>query len=92
MEHKFTQKELNAARKKELYDYLLKEHPDTVKKSGNTLILLSRKSVKVRKGYSGFIDYQTGERGHSIEYLMRYLDYSFEKAVETLLNIKGGGA
>jgi len=92
MRMEFTKEEINAARHQELYDYLLEAHFEAIIKSGRTLMLKRRKSVKVRKGYSGFIDYKTGERGHSIDYLMRYLDYSFDEAVTVLLHIKGGEA
>lgn len=57
---------------------------------GKTLKLKRKQSVKVREGYFGFIDYQTGERGHSIDFLMRYLNYSFEEAVIALLNFERG--
>lgn len=92
MEKRFTSVELASARKTELYDYLLKHHSDKVKRVGNTLLLKSSPSVKVKKGYYGYTDYQTRERNHSVEYLMRYFDYSFEEAVIALLNHKGGEA
>lgn len=92
MRNEFSKSELNAARHTELYDYLLENHVDAFKRSGKTLILRNGKSIKVRKGYSGFINYKSGERGHSVDFLMRYLDYSFEEAVTVLLHIKGGGA
>lgn len=92
MKKKFTSVELSSARKTELYEYLLLNHSEAIKKVGNTLLLKSCPSVKVKKGYYGFTDYRTGEKGHSIDYLMRYLNYSFEEAVVALLKSKGGEA
>lgn len=92
MKREFTSVELSSARRTELYDFLLTHHSDKVKKVGNTLLLKSNPSVKVKKGYYGYTDYQTRERSHSIEYLMRYFNYSFEEAVIALLNYKGGEA
>ena len=92
MGKKFTSKQIGEARRKELYDFLISNHSEAIKRKGSTLLLKGQKSVKVRKGYSGYIDYLTSERGNSIDFLMRYLDYTFEEAVDALLHIQGGGA
>lgn len=63
------------------------KHNEEVIRVGNTLKLKQKKSVKIRKGYAGYIDYATGERGNSIDLLMQYFGYSFEEAMDELLNM-----
>ncbi len=70
-----------------MYEYLLMNHSGEVIKVGNTLKLMQKKSVKIRKGYAGYIDYDSGERGNSIDLLMKYFGYSFREAVDVLLDI-----
>ena len=80
-------KEIEKARKQDLYEFLLLKHNEEVIRVGNTLKLKQKKSVKIRKGYAGYIDYATGERGNSIDLLMQYFGYSFGEAVDELLNM-----
>lgn len=87
MSRNFTSKQIANARRKELYHFLLCNHASSIKRCGSTVVLKDQKYIKVRKGYSGFIDYMSGERGNSIDFLMRYMDYTFEEAVIALLNI-----
>lgn len=70
-----------------MYEYLLTKHSEEVIRVGATLKLNQKKSVKIRKGYAGYIDYQIGERGNSIDLLMKYFSYSFREAVDALLSI-----
>lgn len=70
-----------------MYEFLLTRHNEEVVKVGNTLKLKQKKSVKIRKGYAGYIDYDSGERGNSIDLLMKYFSYSFREAVDALLSI-----
>lgn len=92
MGRKFTSKQLSKARRTELYAYVLSHHEEAVKRVGSTLVVKEQHYVKIRKGYSGYIDYLSGERGNSIDFLIKYLGYSFEDAVDALLCIKGGEA
>lgn len=70
-----------------MYEYLLTKHTEEVIRVGSTLKLKQKKSVKIRKGYAGYIDYENGERGNSIDLLMQYFGYSFREAVDVLLDI-----
>lgn len=70
-----------------MYEYLLTKHSEEVIRVGATLKLVQKKSVKIRKGYAGYIDYESGERGNSIDLLMKYFGYTFRDAVDTLLDI-----
>ena len=57
----------------ELYDFVLHTHAGVVKRKGSTLVLKKEHYVKVRKGYYGYIDYRSGERGNSIDFLEHLL-------------------
>ena len=87
MSKNYTLKELQRARRTELYDFVLNKHAEVVKRKGSTLVLKEEHYVKVRKGYYGYIDYQSGERGNSIDFLTKYLGYKFDEAVDALLKI-----
>ena len=86
MTKKFTPEQEHVARRSELYDYLLTYHSNAIKRTGNTIYLLRQKSVKVKKGRYGYVDYKTGENGNSIDYLMKYFGYRFDDAVDALLH------
>ena len=71
MSKNYTLKELQKARRTELYDFVLHTHAGVVKRKGSTLVLKEEHYVKVRKGYYGYIDYLSGERGNSIDFLTK---------------------
>ena len=76
--------EIQAARKADLYDYLLHNHAFEIIKEGNSLRLRTNKSVSIRAGYSGYRDFATDETGNAIDCLMQYFGYSFDDAVIAL--------
>ena len=75
---------VKAARKANLYDYLMRHHYGDVKKEGNSLRLRDNNSVSVKAGYSGYTDFATGEKGNSVDFLTTYLGYEFQNAVAAL--------
>ncbi|WP_026510570.1 toprim domain-containing protein [Butyrivibrio sp. LC3010] len=83
---KFTKEQLAEARKTNLYDYMLANHGDMVIKVGNSLRFASNHSVSIKYGYSGFYDFANGNSGNSIDFLVKYLDYSISDAVFALIN------
>ena len=80
---------IKAARRARLYDFLLSRHPGDVEREGDSLRLCCDHSVSVRRGYSGYKDFATGETGNAIECLTRYLDYEFPDAVTALCQFCG---
>lgn len=80
---------IKAARRARLYDFLLSRHPGDVEREGDSLRLRCNHSVSVRRGYSGYKDFATGETGNAIECLTRYLDYEFPDAVAALCESSG---
>ena len=78
-----------AARRAPLYDYLLSRHPADVRREGNSLRLRSNHSLSIKRGYSGYTDFSTGETGNAVDCLIRYLGYDFQGAVAALCAYTG---
>lgn len=86
----FTKEQEKEARKADLYSYLMKYHTSDFKKEGNSIRLFSNHSVSIRKGYSGYYDFSTGEKGNSIDFLVGYMGYTIPEAVLALCGDKAG--
>lgn len=72
------------ARVANLYKFLLDKHFNEVVVEGDSLRLQCNHSVSVKKNYSGYHDFSTGETGNSIDCLIKYFGYCFLDAVESL--------
>ena len=88
-----SREEIRNARCTPLADFLNVNHPGELQQiaSGHWQ-KADNHSVKVNSGISGYIDWSTGDRGNSIDYLIKYLGYSFIDAVKALCetsNVKG---
>lgn len=78
-----------AARKADLYGFLLKYHPNTVKPCGhNRLQNIEHDSLIITKNL-GFVHNSIHKSGNSIDYLMKYLNYNFTEAVAALAAFEG---
>ena len=75
---------IRAARRADLAEFLLLHHPDEVKKTGKCVYLRDHESVYTRLGYCGYTRFSSDETGNSIDFLRRYLGYSFQDAVRAL--------
>ena len=75
---------IRSARKADLYAFLLRTHPDAVERQGGSLRLCSNHSISIRRGYTGYRDFATGETGNSIDFLIRCLGCTFPEAVTSL--------
>ena len=81
-----TSEDIHRARKADLYGFLQKYHPDSVRRTGHNLYLKSDRSVGVRYGFPGFSDFEyEGVSGNSIDFLIKYLGYGFPEAVAALI-------
>ena len=80
---------IRSARRAPLYDYLLAWHPADVRREGDSLRLRDNNSVSIKRGYSGYMDFATGETGNAIDCLTRYLGYDFQGAVAALCEYMG---
>lgn len=79
-----TKEQIQAARKADLYKFLLRFHLNDVIQEGDSIRLCDNHSVSIKEGYCGYTDFATDETGNSIECLVNYFDYDFVKAVKAL--------
>ncbi len=81
--------QIQAARRADLHDYLLQYHSETVKKAGhNRLQHIDHDSLIITKG-KGYCHNSINETGNGVDYLTKYLDYSFQRAVAALAAFSG---
>lgn len=73
-----------SARRCDLYSYLLSHHSQEFRREGTSLRMIRSPSLSIKKGYSGYLWFSTGERGNSIDFLTRHMGYSFTDAVQAL--------
>lgn len=83
MQH-FTKKQMQAARKANLYDYLMCNHLSDCIKDGNSLRPKCNHSISIKKGYAGYKDFSSDETGNSVDFLVRYMGYDLDTAVFVL--------
>lgn len=48
-------------------------------------------SISIKQGYTGFYDFETGEKGNSVDFLTRHLGYTITEAVAQLTGTAGEG-
>ncbi|SEK64870.1 Protein of unknown function [Butyrivibrio sp. ob235] len=82
----FTREQMRKARITDLYNYLLTNHANAIVKEGSSLRLIANHSLSIKLGYSGYYDFSTGDKGNSIDFLVKYLGYSIPEAVLSLAN------
>lgn len=82
---RISKEQIGKARKADLYGYLLTYHPSSVKKEGRYLRLREHDSLIIRMGIPGYVRFsKPDDTGNPIEFLMRYMGYSFTDAVSAL--------
>ncbi|MBR1711397.1 MAG: toprim domain-containing protein [Clostridia bacterium] len=86
---RYTPEQIRSARTTNLHAYLLSAHPSMFRQEGQSLRMKDNSSISIKQGYSGFVDFSTGETGNPIDFLMKHLHYTFDHAVSSLL---GGNA
>lgn len=80
----YTKEQLKSARKADLYAFLLSNHTSLFKKEGDSLRMKDNHSISIKRGYTGYKDFETEETGNSIDFLENYLGYDHVKAVLAL--------
>lgn len=89
METNVTKAQIQAARKADLYHFLLRHHPNDVLREGESIRLCCDHSVSIKEGYCGYTDFATGETGNAIDCLVHYFNYTLPDAVNALLAYAG---
>ena len=85
MEANVTKAQIQAARKADLYRFLLRHHPNEVCKEGESIRLCCNHSVSIKEGYCGYTDFATDKTGNAIDCLIHYFNYTLPDAVSALL-------
>lgn len=78
-----TKTEIQEAKSKSLYEYLLGNYPGMVSKQGSSLRLISNPSVSIKSNF--YTDFNGSDKGDSISFLMKYLGLSFQESVLALI-------
>ena len=78
------QESIRIARRTDLADYLVTNHPTEVVVTGHSVYLKAHSSIYTKFGYCGYTRFSSMETGNSIDCLVRYLNYSFRDAVNEL--------
>lgn len=80
----FTEQQMKQARKANLYEYLLEAHPDDFLIEGDSIRPKNNHSISIKRGYSGYKDFATEEKGNSVDFLCRHMHYPLISAVFAL--------
>ncbi len=75
---------IRTARRTDLARFLVSHHPDAVKVTGQCVYLREHDSIYTKFGFCGYTRFSSDETGNSIDFLERYLGYSFKDAVMAL--------
>ena len=82
--HHFTTEQMQRARKTDLHEYLLRYHADSFKIDGVSIHPRDNGSLSIKRGYSGYMDFATGDKGNSVDFLVKYMNYELDQAVFSL--------
>lgn len=85
----YTRNQILIAHQANLYEFLHHNYISLFTIEGKSLRLKSNHSISIAPGYMGYRDFATDETGDAIDFLTRYLGYSFQDAVEALLSHSG---
>lgn len=83
MKH-FTHEQLQAARKADLYKYVMANHAIDFREEGRSIRMAKNHSLSIRMGQSGYKDFATDDSGNSVDFLIKYMGYQLDDAVFAL--------
>lgn len=89
---RFTIEEMRLARKADLYKFLTSHHADLFDVISKNLRFKANKSISIKPSYCGFLDFSSGDKGNSVDFLTKYLGYRVDEAVYALLNLSDHGS
>ncbi len=81
----FTKEQLQEARRADLYEFLTENHAEDFVIEGVSIHPRDNRSLSIKRGYCGYMDFNGGETGNSVDYLVRHMGYSINEAVLALL-------
>lgn len=80
----YSSEQMKFARQADLYNYLKTKHIEYFKIVGNSIHPKNNNSLSIKRGYSGYMDFATGETGNAVDFLVKYMGYSITEAVIAL--------
>ena len=80
----FDPDQMKIARTTDLHAYLLRYHADRFKIEGVSIHPKDNMSLSIKRGYSGYLDFATGDKGNSVDFLVNYMGYELDQAVFAL--------
>lgn len=87
---RYTKEQMRCARRTDLYEFLMRYHADRFKREGQSIHPIANNSLSIRRGYSGYIDFATEEKGNSVDFLVKHMGYELDQAVFALCGDAGG--
>ena len=81
----FTKEQLQEARRADLYEYLMDNHAGDFRVEGVSIHPRDNGSLSIKRGYCGYMDFNGGETGNSVDFLVRHMGYSLDEAVFALI-------
>lgn len=85
----FSKEQLRRARRTDLYAFLMRVHPDLFRRDGSSIHPRDNCSLSIKRGYSGYVDFATDEKGNSVDFLTKHLGYQLDDAVFALCGGEG---
>ena len=79
----------NRACSVDLFEFLVQNHSSAIKIEYGSALLLADKHVSVKRGFHGYRNFRTDEKGNNIDYLMNFLGYDYQAAVLALIGETG---
>lgn len=67
----------------------MRYHFGDFRKDGNSIHPKNNNSLSIKKGYCGYMDFATNEKGNSVDFLTNHLGYSLDDAVFALCGESG---
>lgn len=80
----YSKEQIQRARKTDLYDYLMCYHAGQFKQEGQSIHPIGNGSLSIKRGYTGYMDFATGETGNSVDFLVKHMGYALDEAVFAL--------
>lgn len=84
MSQNVTTEQIQAARRTDLYAFLVKYHDSDFAHESDSIRLKGNHSISIRRGYTGYRDFSTGETGNPVDFLVLHMGYEFTAAVQAL--------
>lgn len=87
MSQNVSTEQIQAARRTDLYAFLVKYHDSHFAHESDSIRLKGNHSISIRRGYTGYRDFSTGETGNSVDFLINFMGYGLVDAVQALTEI-----